>query len=118
MRTGWTSWYGGLTRTEREAVAGPTFASPGLSGPEALARLLWNLLIAAIAADNPALEVIPPVGMAEGDHDRPFDEVFAHLRILPLLGLPIGEMWDLEALAIDCATDGVWEGLLTSAPLN
>ena len=44
--------------------------------------------------------------------------MFLHFRILGLLGIPIGEMWDLEALAEDCASDGVYEFLLTSAPLN
>jgi len=34
------------------------------------------------------------------------------------LGIPIGELWDLEALASDCAGDGVYEFMLTSAPLN
>ena len=38
--------------------------------------------------------------------------------VLGLLGIPIGEMWDLDALAADCAVDGVYEFLLTSAPLN
>jgi hypothetical protein len=27
-------------------------------------------------------------------------------------------MWDLEALGDDCAADGVYEFLVTSAPLN
>ena len=45
-------------------------------------------------------------------------EFFVHLALLPLLGLPIGELWDLDALAADCAADGVYELLFTSAPLN
>lgn len=40
------------------------------------------------------------------------------MRLLPLLGIPIGELFDLDRLAEDCVTDGVWEGLFTSAPLN
>jgi hypothetical protein len=32
--------------------------------------------------------------------------------------MPIGEMWWLEDLAADCASDGVYEFMLTSAPLN
>ena len=35
----------------------------------------------------------------------------------PTSGLTIGEMWDLEALAADCAADGVHEFLLVGAPL-
>ena len=33
------------------------------------------------------------------------------------MGLLIGEMWDLDALAEDCADDGVYEFWLTAAPL-
>jgi hypothetical protein len=35
-----------------------------------------------------------------------------------MLGLPLGEMWNLEALAADCAADGRYECMFTSAPLN
>jgi hypothetical protein len=32
--------------------------------------------------------------------------------------MPIGELWWLDDLAADCAADGVYEFLFTSAPLN
>jgi len=38
--------------------------------------------------------------------------------LIGLLGFAIGELWNLEDLAQDCATDGVYEFLLASAPLN
>ena len=31
-------------------------------------------------------------------------EIFTHTLLLPMLGLPLGEMWKLEALAADCAS--------------
>jgi hypothetical protein len=34
-----------------------------------------------------------------------------------MLGMPLGELWDLDALAEDCAADGRYEFFLTSAPL-
>ena len=34
-----------------------------------------------------------------------------------MLGMPIGEFWDLDPLADDCAQDGVYEFMLVSAPL-
>jgi len=43
---------------------------------------------------------------------------FQHRRLIALQGLPIGEVWDLDELARDCATDGVYEFMLVSAPLN
>jgi hypothetical protein len=33
-------------------------------------------------------------------------------------GMPIGEMWDLEALAAECEKQQRWTFFLTSAPLN
>ena len=33
------------------------------------------------------------------------------------MGLTLGEMFDLEALAADCAADGVWDFLFTAPPL-
>jgi hypothetical protein len=40
-----------------------------------------------------------------------------HQVAIPHLGLLLGEMWDLDALAEDCAADGVYEFLLCAPPL-
>jgi hypothetical protein len=45
-------------------------------------------------------------------------QVQLHVRILAMLGIPIGELFDLEALAADCAADGRYECFFTSAPIN
>jgi hypothetical protein len=45
-------------------------------------------------------------------------EVFAHSLLLPMLGIPLGEMFDLSALAADCAADERYACLFVSAPLN
>lgn len=125
LRTGWMAWYRSLDLAARREVAAAELRTPGLRGDEATARVLWDLHVAAVAADNPALEVLPPAQLATPEQleramSEPdgFTDVFVHLRLLPLLGLPIGELWDLDALADDCAADGVYEGMFTSAPLN
>ncbi len=41
-----------------------------------------------------------------------------HLRALCYLGMPFGELWDLEALSADCTQDGSYEFFVTSAPLH
>jgi hypothetical protein len=41
-----------------------------------------------------------------------------HYRLIALLGMPLGELFYLERLAADCADNGIYEGLFTSAPLN
>jgi kynurenine formamidase len=124
LRTGWLQWYRALGSDARHAVA-TGLKAPGIRPGVKTAAFLWDAHVAAIGADNPAVEAWPPgatlspeeVAAARNDPERG-PEVFVHLSLLPLLGLPLGELWDLDALADDCASDGVYEGLFTSAPLR
>ena len=125
VRTGWLAWYRSLDPAGRKAYAEGGHACVGLRPGEDMWSTLWDLHIAAIAADNPALEVWPPAALATEEQlaairDDPstIDNVFMHFRLLPLFGLPIGELWDTEPLADDCAADGVYEFQFTSAPLR
>ncbi|MQY28376.1 cyclase family protein [Nocardia aurantia] len=99
---------GQLTRVRREGwgeYAGG--AAPGLSFTTA--QWLRDSEIAAIATDTWGFEVRP----------NEFDDAFQplHQVAIPHIGLLIGEMWDLDALAADCAADGRYEFWLTAAPL-
>jgi len=105
LRTGWLAWYRTLDGAARAAVAADLKA-PGIRPGHDTARWLWDHHVAALAADNPAVEVWPLAG------------TFGHWDFLALLGIPLGELWDLDALAADCAADGRYSFLLTSAPLN
>lgn len=124
IRTGWVGWYRTLDKSQREALAAD-LRTPGLEPGAATSRALWDMHVAAVAADNPAVEYWPAGSLvpqevrnlARANPDRGPD-VFVHFSLLPLLGIPLGELWDLEALAADCASDGVYECFLTSAPLN
>jgi kynurenine formamidase len=123
LRTGWTSWYRSLGPEQRASIG--KVSSPGLRPGRATVRYLWDLHLAAIAADNPALEILPFGALATEDQLRAASEdpdmqveVSAHRVLLPLLGMPIGEMFDLGGLAEACASDGHYEGLFVSAPLN
>lgn len=126
LRTGWLAWYLTLDAADRVAIsAAETLRSPGLRAVEESARLLWDLHVSAVAADNPALEVWPlgalldPGEAAAIRADPARDhELQLHTRLLPMLGLPIGELFDLEALASDCAADGRYAFLFTSAPID
>ncbi|WP_106399469.1 cyclase family protein [Actinocorallia populi] len=99
---------GQLARARRDGwgdyAGGP---APGLSFTSA--GWLHRTEIAAIATDTWGFEVRP----------NEFDEAFQplHQVAIPNMGLLIGEMWDLEALAADCAEDGVHEFFLTAPPL-
>jgi kynurenine formamidase len=99
---------GQLTRARRDGwgdYAGG--AAPGLSFTTA--DWLHGTEIAAIATDTWGFEVRP----------NEFDDAFQplHQVAIPNIGLFIGEMWDLEALAEDCARDGVFEFFLIAAPI-
>ncbi len=113
IRTGWLSWYlNEATAEQKQELAGDPMTNlrfPGIGPDEEMASYLWDLHIAAVAADNPALEAWPPGPESGG---------FLHFRLIPLLGMNIGEFWYLEDLAADCAQDGVHEFMFTSAPLN
>ena len=74
---------------------------------KATAEWIWNHHPAALCGDNPALEALPVM-----------NREFQHRRILPMFGMPIGEFWDFEELAEDCARDGVYEFFLVTKPLN
>jgi hypothetical protein len=88
--------------------------------------MLWDLHVAAVAADAPALEVGPASSVlaafdapADGDAESARAErTVLHVRLLVLLGTPIGELFDLDALAEDCATDGRYSCMMTSSPLG
>ena len=104
---------GRLTRARRDLADGRGWgdyaggAAPGLSFTTA--DWLHGTEIAGIATDTWGFEVRP----------NEFDEAFQplHQVAIPHIGLFIGEMWDLDALAADCAADGVYDFWLTAAPL-
>ena len=100
---------GRLTRARREGwhdYAGG--ASPGLSFWTA--GWLHSTEIAAIATDTWGFEVRP------NEFPNAFQPL--HQVAIPNIGLLIGEMWDLDAVAEDCAGDGVYEFLLAAGPLK
>jgi kynurenine formamidase len=119
VRVGWVGWYKSLDRPAREALAEGSrsfrdFAVPGVGTGVPTAEWLWDHGVAALAVDNPAVEPFPPsAGMASFTADD-----MVHVKVLTMLGIPLGEFFDFEALADDCASDGVYEFLFTSAPLG
>jgi kynurenine formamidase len=65
--------------------------------------------VAAVATDTWGMEVLP--------NETP--DVFQplHLVFIVKMGLLVGEIWDLDALADDCADDGVYEFLFVGPAL-
>ena len=99
---------GQLTRARRDGwrdyAGGP---APGLSFTTA--DWLRDRDIAGIATDTWGFEVRP------NEFDAAFQPL--HQVVIPHIGLFVGEMWDLDALAADCAQDSIYEFQLTAAPL-
>ncbi len=107
IRIGWTKFYLSASEELKVELARETVV-PGIEGSQRTARWLWDNHLAAVASDSPALEALPK---SEG-------EDFLHFHMLAFFGMPIGEMWNLDPLADDCAADGRYEFFFTSAPLN
>lgn len=83
-------------------------SSPGLSRD--CVPWLADKDVATVAADNVGVEVIPL--------EEPVERVYpVHQACLVDLGLTLGEFWNLEELAADCAEDGVYEFLLVAPPM-
>jgi kynurenine formamidase len=65
--------------------------------------------IAAVAVDTLTAEAMPS--------EVPGVFLPVHIATIVYMGLLLGEIFDLEALATDCASDGVYEFQLVAAPL-
>jgi len=114
FRTGFTAWYAEQTADVRErmGVRGGLSAA-GIEHSEEMAAFLWDLHIAGIASDAPAVEVFPPDNTPEGE---PFGNM--HRILIGQFGLALGELWQLDALAAHCRARAAHDFLLVSAPLN
>ena len=70
---------------------------------------LFDKRVAAVASDTWGVEVRPNEITWVG---QPW-----HRVAIPQLGLCVGEIFDLEELASDCAADGVYEAFFSASPL-
>jgi kynurenine formamidase len=107
VRTGWMEAYLALTDEGRVQVA-DSRSWIGLEADAAMAEFLWDNHFAAAALDNPAVEHSPgdpKVGSL-------------HRRMIPLLGMALGEFWNLEELAAFAAEARRFESCIVSVPLN
>ena len=73
------------------------------------ARWLRDHAVAAVGADNWAIEVMP----SETGETLPM-----HCILIRDMGMPLAEILDLDALADDCANDGRWSFMFVAPPLH
>lgn len=114
VRTAWLEWYRTLPESLIDVLAtnfsaDPQSAAwPGIDPGIATAGWLWDRRISALAVDNVGVEAVPYLS-AEGS---------VHHRLLAMLGMALGELWDLRELSATCAELERYEFFLASAPLN
>lgn len=102
VRTGHLGWWFALE--DRSSFVG---SDPGLS-PRAIPWLAERD-VALVATDTLAVEVLPP--------EEGLPPLALHVGALRDLGLLLGELFDLDELAADCAEDRVYEFFFVAAPL-
>jgi kynurenine formamidase len=109
IRTGWWSKF--HADGDRDAALS---SWPGIAAD--CVEWLHEREIAAVAADNVAVESEP------GSDPELVEEEAAvcvlHMLLVRDMGMTLGEWFDLDELAADCAADGVYEFLLTAQPLK
>jgi kynurenine formamidase len=103
IRTGWWKMY--LHTGDRRAFME---TEPGL-GIES-ARWLREHDVAAVCADNSAVEVMP--------EEHSSEILGVHMVLIRDMGLTLGELLDFEELAEDCASDGIYEFFFCGAPIK
>ncbi len=93
------------------------FGEPGI-GYDA-AQWLHKKEIACLAVDNIGVEPVPfdPVAieklLPQGPKEWPM-----HVEFLVNMGIPLGEIFDFEALAKECAEDGQYDFMFVATPLR
>ncbi|KAF9885401.1 hypothetical protein FE257_012923 [Aspergillus nanangensis] len=109
VRVGVTKeWDTQMTDTQKQAYSeNPSPEHAGVEASTEVLRWLWDSGFAAIASDTVSWEVYPPQG-----------DVFLHEYVLAGWGMPIGELFDLEALARTCQELQRWSFFVASVPLN
>lgn len=103
----------GVDQFLRELTADPQshemrYEAPGLVQDETTLEWLWDRHIAAVCADNIAIEVTPPRGK----------DTRIHPGILGLLGMTMGELFDMCDLAQACAERNRYEFAFVAKPFR
>ncbi|KAF1835949.1 hypothetical protein BDW02DRAFT_567553 [Decorospora gaudefroyi] len=109
VRTGFVPTYRALTpeeKAQRGALGMREHTYAGLEATESMKDFLHDHYFAAAASDTLGFEAWPPSSIEDS----------LHACMLPLWGMPIGELWDLDGLAEKCGEVQRWSFLLVSKP--
>ncbi|CAG7561063.1 unnamed protein product [Fusarium equiseti] len=109
IRTGWVRAYDKLSDEECKTLADHKVPpAHGVESSEETLRWLWDQGFAAVAGDQPSMEAWPCQNT----------DFFLHEWLLAGWGMPIGELFDLEALSKECEKRKRWSFFFTSMPLK
>ncbi|KAJ9630059.1 hypothetical protein H2204_008714 [Knufia peltigerae] len=109
IRSGFVDHYNQLDEKERKRLGtlkATEYTFVGVEQTEEMLDFLHDNYFSAVIGDAPAFEAWPRSGLN------------LHEYLLPLWGLPIGEMWDLERLAEMCKSQNQYTFFISSAPAN
>lgn len=109
LRTGFIRDHNSASDEERLKATRQVGELTGVKACEETVRWLYSQHFAAFVGDTVAFEAWPP------ENNSPW---ILHEWALAWWGTPIGEMWDMEALAVECVGQNRWSFFMTSAPLR
>ena len=110
IRSGYINALSSLSKDDATVYASKTAAMPaiGVESGEEMLRWVWESQFAAVAGDMIAFEALPFQSK----------DFWMHEWLLAGWGLPIGELFDLEALAAECEKLRKWSFFFSSVPLK
>jgi hypothetical protein len=109
VRSGYVKAFNSLSEPEAQRlVAEPNPPAIGLESSEEILRWIWDNKFAAVAGDHPSFEAWP----------CQYVKYFLHEWLLAGWGVPIGELFDLETLAVECKKLKKWSFFFSSMPLK
>lgn len=109
VRSGWTKSYDALSNDECVELANKSNPPAiGVESSEETLRWIWDVGFAAVAGDAPSFEAWPC-------QDQRF---WLHEWLLAGWGCPIGELFDLEQLSVECRKRNRWSFFFSSVPLK
>ncbi|KAF3801999.1 putative transporter [Colletotrichum gloeosporioides] len=128
IRSGFTAGYNAKDDAAQKAVAARASSDfLGVEPTKDVLRWIWETGFAAVAGDAPSFERAPIAGphtavggvwKGEAWEEEMQSGGLLHQWLLGGWGLPIGEMFDLEALSVKCAELGRWTFFVSSMPLK
>ncbi|KAF5556451.1 hypothetical protein FPHYL_7952 [Fusarium phyllophilum] len=107
VRSGFVRWHNNAKADIRALGTEQQHYMIGLANDDETIRWLYSKHFSAVAGDTMGFEAWPYP-----------EDCCLHEWLLVQWGTPIGELWDLEALAEECKAHNRWSFFLASAPLR